>query len=241
MRSARPKVLHEIAGRSMLAHVLAAVAGAGATRVAVVVGPDRDDVAAEARAALPGVEIFVQRERLGTAHAVLSARAAPASAARTTWSSPSPIRRSSRAETFAACGRRWPRARPSSCSASRRAIRPATAASCGTAVGSPPSASTGTPREAERAITLLQCRPDGASRRRSRSRSSSGSATATPRASSTSPTPSRSRPRWARRVGRGDGARGRGAGHQRPRPARRGRGGPSRSGCGGRRWRTARR
>jgi bifunctional UDP-N-acetylglucosamine pyrophosphorylase/glucosamine-1-phosphate N-acetyltransferase len=76
MKSALPKVLHAIAGRSLLGHVMAAVAGAGAERVAVVVGPDREDVARAARAVLPGAEIFVQRDRLGTAHAVLSARAA---------------------------------------------------------------------------------------------------------------------------------------------------------------------
>src|SRR4051812_49713779 len=75
MRSARRKVLHEIAGRSMLGHVMAAIAAAGATREAVVVGPDRDDVGAEARRFVPDAEIFVQGERLGTAHAVLAARA----------------------------------------------------------------------------------------------------------------------------------------------------------------------
>ena len=74
MRSRTPKVLHRIAGRTMLAHVLAAVQEAGADRVAVVVGPDREDVAAEARRALPDVAIAVQRERRGTAHAVLAAR-----------------------------------------------------------------------------------------------------------------------------------------------------------------------
>ena len=56
--------------------MLAALRAAGGTATAVVVGPDRDDVAAEARAQMPGTEIFVQRERLGTAHAVLAARAA---------------------------------------------------------------------------------------------------------------------------------------------------------------------
>jgi bifunctional UDP-N-acetylglucosamine pyrophosphorylase/glucosamine-1-phosphate N-acetyltransferase len=74
MRSARPKALHELAGRSMLGHVLAAVREAGATRVAVVVGPDRDDVAAEAHQVIADAAIFVQRDRLGTAHAVLAAR-----------------------------------------------------------------------------------------------------------------------------------------------------------------------
>jgi bifunctional UDP-N-acetylglucosamine pyrophosphorylase/glucosamine-1-phosphate N-acetyltransferase len=58
----------------MLAHVLTAVRRAGAGDVAVVVGPDRDDVAAEALRAAPGAQVFVQRERLGTAHAVLAAR-----------------------------------------------------------------------------------------------------------------------------------------------------------------------
>ena len=71
MRSTLPKVLHRLAGRTMLAHVLATVVEADA--VAVVVGPGRDDVAAEARRVVPDVEIFVQAERLGTAHAVLAA------------------------------------------------------------------------------------------------------------------------------------------------------------------------
>lgn len=74
MRSDRPKVLHEVGGRSMLGHVLASVAAAGADSVAVVVGPGRDDVADEARRMSPGAELFVQTERLGTAHAVLAAR-----------------------------------------------------------------------------------------------------------------------------------------------------------------------
>jgi bifunctional UDP-N-acetylglucosamine pyrophosphorylase/glucosamine-1-phosphate N-acetyltransferase len=76
MKSSRPKVLHEVGGRAMLAHVLASLGVAGANAVAVVVGPGRDDVAEVARLASPGAEIFVQTERLGTAHAVLAARAA---------------------------------------------------------------------------------------------------------------------------------------------------------------------
>ena len=76
MRSSLPKVLHKVAGRSLVAHVLHALRGAGGGQTAVVVGPDREDVAAEARREMPGVEIFVQRERRGTAHAVLAARAA---------------------------------------------------------------------------------------------------------------------------------------------------------------------
>jgi bifunctional UDP-N-acetylglucosamine pyrophosphorylase/glucosamine-1-phosphate N-acetyltransferase len=76
MKSARPKVLHEIAGRPMLGHVLRGVVAAGADSVAVVVGPDAAAVTAMAEKAAPGVRVFVQSERLGTAHAVLAARAA---------------------------------------------------------------------------------------------------------------------------------------------------------------------
>ncbi len=75
MRSTTPKVLHQLAGRSLLAHVLAAVAAAGSDRIVAVVGPDHAQVAAEARAAGPAADIVVQAERLGTAHAVLAARA----------------------------------------------------------------------------------------------------------------------------------------------------------------------
>jgi bifunctional UDP-N-acetylglucosamine pyrophosphorylase / glucosamine-1-phosphate N-acetyltransferase len=80
MRSARPKVLHAIANRSLLAHVLDAVGKAGGTMAAVVVGPNADAVASETKRVLPGAEIFIQAERKGTAHAVLAAKAAIARA-----------------------------------------------------------------------------------------------------------------------------------------------------------------
>ncbi|HEY7663780.1 MAG TPA: bifunctional UDP-N-acetylglucosamine diphosphorylase/glucosamine-1-phosphate N-acetyltransferase GlmU [Xanthobacteraceae bacterium] len=76
MRSARPKVLRTIAGRTLLAHVLDAVCKAGGGMCAVVVGAGGAAVAAEASRVLPAAEIFVQAERRGTAHAVLAARAA---------------------------------------------------------------------------------------------------------------------------------------------------------------------
>jgi bifunctional UDP-N-acetylglucosamine pyrophosphorylase/glucosamine-1-phosphate N-acetyltransferase len=76
MRSQRPKVLHEVAGRSLLAHVLDAVRAAGGTATAVVIGPGAEGVAAEATRVLPGAEMFVQADRRGTAHAVLAAKAA---------------------------------------------------------------------------------------------------------------------------------------------------------------------
>ncbi len=83
MKSARPKVLHEVAGRSMLGHVLAGVTEAGADQVAVVIGPDRADVSAEASRMVPGAQVFTQTQRLGTAHAVLAAREALAKGAQT--------------------------------------------------------------------------------------------------------------------------------------------------------------
>ena len=74
MRSAIPKVLHPVAGQSLLAHVLAAAPqGAGAS-LAVVVGPDHTAVAQEAKRARADAATFIQHERLGTAHAVLAAR-----------------------------------------------------------------------------------------------------------------------------------------------------------------------
>jgi bifunctional UDP-N-acetylglucosamine pyrophosphorylase/glucosamine-1-phosphate N-acetyltransferase len=76
MKSQRPKVLHEIAGRSLLGHAIASVSAAGADAIVIVIGPDRPDVAAEAKALLPSAQIVVQAERRGTAHAVLAAREA---------------------------------------------------------------------------------------------------------------------------------------------------------------------
>ena len=74
MRSARPKVLHELAGRSMLAHALAAVLEGAMGDVVVVLAPESESVAAEALRAAREAKIVVQRERRGTADAVLAAR-----------------------------------------------------------------------------------------------------------------------------------------------------------------------
>ncbi|HEX3440208.1 MAG TPA: bifunctional UDP-N-acetylglucosamine diphosphorylase/glucosamine-1-phosphate N-acetyltransferase GlmU [Pseudolabrys sp.] len=76
MRSSMPKVLHAIGNRTLLSHVLTTAVRAGGAEIAVVVGPNADAVAAEAKRIAPNAGVFEQRERLGTAHAVLSARAA---------------------------------------------------------------------------------------------------------------------------------------------------------------------
>lgn len=73
MRSDTPKVLHAIAGRSMLGHVLDRVRALAPQRQAVVVGPGMEAVAAEARAAGAEIETFVQPDQRGTADAVLAA------------------------------------------------------------------------------------------------------------------------------------------------------------------------
>jgi bifunctional UDP-N-acetylglucosamine pyrophosphorylase / glucosamine-1-phosphate N-acetyltransferase len=73
MKSDLHKVLHPIAGRPMLDHLLASAGALGAARTVVVAGHGRDQLEAAlgARAA-----IAVQEPQLGTAHAVLQAQAA---------------------------------------------------------------------------------------------------------------------------------------------------------------------
>ncbi len=74
MKSADPKVLHKVAGLSLLGHVIKAAQTAGGDAEAVVVGREAERVEKEARAHSPEVSISLQTERLGTGHAVLSAR-----------------------------------------------------------------------------------------------------------------------------------------------------------------------
>jgi len=76
MQSSIPKVLHKIGGLPLVGHVLRAVQTAGATRLAVVVGFGGDEVAAAVKPLAAKAGIFTQTKRLGTAHAVLAARAA---------------------------------------------------------------------------------------------------------------------------------------------------------------------
>jgi bifunctional UDP-N-acetylglucosamine pyrophosphorylase/glucosamine-1-phosphate N-acetyltransferase len=71
MRSKRPKVLHTLAGRALLQHVLGAVAGLGATRTVIVTGHGADEVERSARA--PGLAFVRQEPQLGTGHALQQA------------------------------------------------------------------------------------------------------------------------------------------------------------------------
>jgi len=72
MKSDLHKVLHPLAGRPMLLHLLAAVDALGAAAKVVVVGARREQV--EAAVAGCGIAVAVQAEQRGTAHAVLAAR-----------------------------------------------------------------------------------------------------------------------------------------------------------------------
>lgn len=74
MKSDLPKVLHRVAGQSMVGHAITAAARAGGEALAVVVGPGREDVASVARTLAPQASIHVQTDRLGTGHAILQAR-----------------------------------------------------------------------------------------------------------------------------------------------------------------------
>lgn len=74
MKSSLHKVLHPVAGRPMLLHLIDAVAALSPARIVVVTGAGREQV--EAAVAPLGVETALQAEQLGTGHAVLQARAA---------------------------------------------------------------------------------------------------------------------------------------------------------------------
>ncbi|HDR8948943.1 TPA: bifunctional UDP-N-acetylglucosamine diphosphorylase/glucosamine-1-phosphate N-acetyltransferase GlmU, partial [Burkholderia vietnamiensis] len=71
MRSALPKVLHPLAGRPLLSHVIATARTLQPSRLVVVVGHGAEQV--QAAVAAPDVQFAVQAEQLGTGHAVRQA------------------------------------------------------------------------------------------------------------------------------------------------------------------------
>jgi len=74
MKSAQPKVLHRLAGRSLLQHVLDTAARLAAHRTVAIIGHGADDV--ESAVSMPGVVFVRQQPQLGTGHAIQ--QAAPA-------------------------------------------------------------------------------------------------------------------------------------------------------------------
>jgi bifunctional UDP-N-acetylglucosamine pyrophosphorylase/glucosamine-1-phosphate N-acetyltransferase len=71
MRSALPKVLHPLAGRPLLSHVLDVARSLDPTRLVVVIGHGADKV--QSAVGAPDVQFAVQEQQLGTGHAVQQA------------------------------------------------------------------------------------------------------------------------------------------------------------------------
>ncbi|ATO57447.1 bifunctional UDP-N-acetylglucosamine diphosphorylase/glucosamine-1-phosphate N-acetyltransferase GlmU [Bartonella sp. 1-1C] len=76
MKSSLPKVLHKVAGLPLVCHVIRQIELLNSSQLAVVVGVGAEDVTKIVQSFVKNVMIFEQKERLGTAHAVLSARIA---------------------------------------------------------------------------------------------------------------------------------------------------------------------
>src|ERR1044071_8741749 len=75
MKSARAKVLHDLAGRPLIEHVLHTVDELHPASTILVVGHGADDVRG-ALASRPGLQFAVQSPQLGTGHALLQAESA---------------------------------------------------------------------------------------------------------------------------------------------------------------------
>jgi bifunctional UDP-N-acetylglucosamine pyrophosphorylase/glucosamine-1-phosphate N-acetyltransferase len=70
MKSTKPKVLHELCGRALVDHMLAAARGLTPERLIVVIGHAREQVQAHLATAGPDARAVVQTEQNGTGHAV---------------------------------------------------------------------------------------------------------------------------------------------------------------------------
>ena len=71
MNSSKPKVLHEVACKPMLNHIIDACKSAGIKKISVVLGKKKEEI----KSVLPkGIEIVVQKEQLGTADAIKSSK-----------------------------------------------------------------------------------------------------------------------------------------------------------------------
>ena len=71
MRSALPKVLHEVAGKSMLGHVIDTARALAPRKIHVVIGHGAEQV--RQRLAAEDIHFVLQAEQLGTGHAVAQA------------------------------------------------------------------------------------------------------------------------------------------------------------------------
>ena len=76
MKSQKPKVLHKLAGATLLEHCLRTARKLDPAHTIIVTGYQADQVAAQARKIDPNCQIVHQEQQLGTGHAVAQARAA---------------------------------------------------------------------------------------------------------------------------------------------------------------------
>src|SRR5260221_11307782 len=75
LKSKRPKVLHEIGGKPLLTYVVAAASQiAPAHDIYVVIGHEAASVRAAVEHKNPGVQLFLQVQQRGPAHAIMCAR-----------------------------------------------------------------------------------------------------------------------------------------------------------------------
>lgn len=74
MKSGKPKVLHPLAGHTMIGHVIATAAGLSPAKAIAVLANGMDDVAAEVGKATIPTSIAIQDPPLGTGHALMAAR-----------------------------------------------------------------------------------------------------------------------------------------------------------------------
>ena len=70
MKSTLPKVLHEVAGRALVEHVLEAAAPLHSAHTVLVLGHGRDHVEERIAMSFPDTTFVVQEQQLGTGHAV---------------------------------------------------------------------------------------------------------------------------------------------------------------------------
>ncbi|GGF71772.1 bifunctional protein GlmU [Terasakiella brassicae] len=70
MKSAKPKVMHPLAGRPMVNHVIANLQRASVEEVVCIVGPDMPEL----EQTVAPHKTAIQKDRLGTGHAVLAAK-----------------------------------------------------------------------------------------------------------------------------------------------------------------------
>lgn len=74
MKSELPKVLHKVAGMPMVGHVVTHALEAGFAPITLVTAPGMDKVVKACEAIAGEIDVAIQREQLGTAHAVLAAK-----------------------------------------------------------------------------------------------------------------------------------------------------------------------